>query len=368
MNRCTLAAARTGEPPPRRHEDGEQSGEDSAGQTVLSASRWRRYITEALLLSSHRSFLSLCSDPGDLAPYAPSKASIPVIIHYYEALDRRRLHLGLCALGLSRPHPDHGSTRAGAGRRHAAGFAHQITATSPTGFGLDASLQPDSAGRPAQDPSQRAEVRPSLQPDRAPLRRRHDSRRLDKPLPDDLDDTGLLPWRRALFAKPPPSLAEDEPKPVDPMVRLGLAAANHRVRRSTDALFSTPGTNATGVPGFVEVAYPLAYSNLAKTVAGLVYSINSDRNDTGFDLGTSPSQSTQFWLSPAGNASDSDSASQNTFELKVPIVDAASLVASEYCATFPVGPEGEMSLQPCGETDGYSQRAPLSSVSASKRR
>ena len=132
-----------------------------------------------------------------------------------------------------------------------------------------------------------------------------------------------------------------------------------------------------GVPGFVQVASTLSHSTLAKSVAGLVFSKDPDTNSSDFVLGTSDSQSTQFYLAPytdpsvasgppvssfavdptAGqNGTDIDpEAAAATYQLRIPILDSSSQQANDYCATFDIKPPSPLSMQPCGQLDGYSQ-------------
>lgn len=109
-------------------------------------------------------------------------------------------------------------------------------------------------------------------------------------------------------------------------------------------------TAGAGTPGFVEVATPLAHSSLAKSVAGLVYSVNPARNGSGYDLGTSDTQSTQFYLYPTETAQGA-----KVYELRVPIVDSSTFMTVDHCATFPIGPAGALSLEACGTLPGRSQ-------------
>lgn len=131
-----------------------------------------------------------------------------------------------------------------------------------------------------------------------------------------------------------------------------------------------------GVPGFVQVASTLSHSNLAKSVAGLVFSKDPDSNSSDFVLGTSDSQSTQFYLAPytdpliAGSAPLSNFAVNTsasgqdvsdpeatiaTYQLRIPILDSSSQQVNDYCATFDVKPPSPLSMQPCGQIDGSSQ-------------
>ena len=129
---------------------------------------------------------------------------------------------------------------------------------------------------------------------------------------------------------------------------------------------------ASGVPGFVEVASTLFHSNLAKSMAGLVFSKDPEANSSDFTLGTSDSQSTQFYLAPyqdpaaapygvtendvtnATFTTDPES-SVPAYQLRIPVLDSQSLTTNDYCATFDVKPPSPLSMQPCGEIDGFSQ-------------
>lgn len=141
----------------------------------------------------------------------------------------------------------------------------------------------------------------------------------------------------------------------------------------------------SGVPGFVEVASTLFHSNVAKSVAGLVFSKDPSANSSDFVLGTSDSQSTQFYLAPIavpvsaaaaplaelavstngtgvdGSGTDGSLAvvdpevSAATYQLRIPVLDSSSQSANDYCATFDINPPSPLSMQPCGDIDGYSQ-------------
>lgn len=105
----------------------------------------------------------------------------------------------------------------------------------------------------------------------------------------------------------------------------------------------------SGVPGFVEVATPVFKSALAKTVSGLAYSTSAS-NGTGFDLGTSDDQSTQFFMSPVNGTNG-----QVVYQLRIPILDSKSFKTVDHCATFAISPPGPLSLQKCGPVPGSSQ-------------
>ncbi|KAL7006073.1 hypothetical protein EMMF5_004411 [Cystobasidiomycetes sp. EMM_F5] len=132
----------------------------------------------------------------------------------------------------------------------------------------------------------------------------------------------------------------------------------------------------SGTPGFVEVASTLFHSNLAKTVAGLVFSKDPEGNSSDFMLGTSDSHSTQFYLAQingtARTASLDDMVPINTlpanttvskmnatgvpmYQLRVPVLNSQTLQPDDYCATFDVKPPSPLSMQPCGQVDGHSQ-------------
>lgn len=123
----------------------------------------------------------------------------------------------------------------------------------------------------------------------------------------------------------------------------------------------------SGIPGFVEVANTLAGTTLAKSVAGLVFSKGPDPNASGFLLGTSESQSTQFYLVPtddqstletshsanASMASPEDTA--KTYQLRIPVLDSKKFESNDYCATFDILPPSPMTMAPCKQTEGFSQ-------------
>ena len=131
----------------------------------------------------------------------------------------------------------------------------------------------------------------------------------------------------------------------------------------------------SGVPGFVEVASTLFHSNLAKSMAGLIFSKDPNSNSFDFILGTSDSQSTQFYLAPYQDPSLNSSlpfgaveddvtnattivdpeASAPAYQLRIPVLDSQSLTTNDYCATFDIQPPSPLSMQPCGQVDGFSQ-------------
>ncbi|GAA6039942.1 hypothetical protein JCM8097_002631 [Rhodosporidiobolus ruineniae] len=117
------------------------------------------------------------------------------------------------------------------------------------------------------------------------------------------------------------------------------------------------GLATAGVPGFVEVATPLFNSTLARTIAGLVFLSNPDSTNatSSFVLGTSSSQSTQFYLTNAANPDPATPADLNVVNIRVPILDSQKLVSTDYCASFDLTPPSPLELMPCGESDSYSQ-------------
>lgn len=158
----------------------------------------------------------------------------------------------------------------------------------------------------------------------------------------------------------------------DGHAHIHLHEHSHRAKRDL------PG--AAGIPGFVEVASTLFHSNLVKSVAGLVFSKDSNASSSDFILGTSESQSTQFYLVPSTAASATDAVGQQLdalpvnataapvndmegdvaskpqmYELRIPVLDSKTLEKNDYCATFDVKPPSPLSMQPCGQVDGFSQ-------------
>ncbi|GAA5858676.1 hypothetical protein JCM8547_001416 [Rhodosporidiobolus lusitaniae] len=118
------------------------------------------------------------------------------------------------------------------------------------------------------------------------------------------------------------------------------------------------GLATAGVPGFVEVATPLFNSTLARTIAGLVFTTNPDPSPnaaSSFVLGTSETQSTQFYLTNAANPDPLTPKELNVVNIRVPILDSKKLVSTDYCASFDLTPPSPLELMPCGETQGYSQ-------------
>jgi hypothetical protein len=114
----------------------------------------------------------------------------------------------------------------------------------------------------------------------------------------------------------------------------------------------------SGVPGFVEVGSQVSHSSLAKSIAGLVFSADGSSNATSFDLGTSPSHSTQFFLVPAPDAnssSDAANANLNVVRLQIPVLNSQTLDSNDYCATFDLTPPSPLTLQKCGPSTGFSQ-------------
>ncbi|EGF98773.1 uncharacterized protein MELLADRAFT_95414 [Melampsora larici-populina 98AG31] len=103
----------------------------------------------------------------------------------------------------------------------------------------------------------------------------------------------------------------------------------------------------SGVPGFIEVATPLFKSALAKAISGLTYSMG---NGSTFDLGTSNTQSTQFFMSPMNTTNG-----QMVYRLRIPILDSSAFETVDHCATFAISPPGPLSLKKCGPVPGCSQ-------------
>ncbi|EGF98811.1 uncharacterized protein MELLADRAFT_113241 [Melampsora larici-populina 98AG31] len=119
---------------------------------------------------------------------------------------------------------------------------------------------------------------------------------------------------------------------------------------------STSGSvTQSGVPGFIEVATPLFKSALAKAVSGLTYSTT---NGSNFDLTTSDTQSTQFFMSPMNNT-----VGPAAFQLRIPILDSTTFQTVDHCATFALSPPGPLSLQKCGPVPGCSQAFAYNDVS-----
>jgi hypothetical protein len=110
-----------------------------------------------------------------------------------------------------------------------------------------------------------------------------------------------------------------------------------------------------GVPGFIQVASPIAHSNIAKSVAGLIFSKDADTNSSDFVLSTSQTQSTQFYLVPHDDPDADPDTAASSYILRMPILDSSSQQANDYCATFDLKPPSPLSMQPCGDIEGYSQ-------------
>lgn len=106
------------------------------------------------------------------------------------------------------------------------------------------------------------------------------------------------------------------------------------------------------VPGFVEIAIPDQSAGVARTVSGLAYSPGSDSQNGEMELGTSPTHSTQFFLSRVGNVGGS-----TTYRLRAAIADPATQELVDHCATFPTSPPGPLSLKKCtpSSMSGFSQ-------------
>ncbi|GAA6011576.1 hypothetical protein JCM10207_002665 [Rhodosporidiobolus poonsookiae] len=116
------------------------------------------------------------------------------------------------------------------------------------------------------------------------------------------------------------------------------------------------GLATAGVPGFVEVATQLFNSTLARTIAGLVFTTNPDSTgNSSFILGTSDSQSTQFYLTTAENPDPLTPAELNVVNIRVPILDSQKLVTTDYCASFDLTPPSPLELLPCGDNVDFSQ-------------
>lgn len=96
-------------------------------------------------------------------------------------------------------------------------------------------------------------------------------------------------------------------------------------------------------------------STLSRSIAGLIYSANPDTspNATAFVLGTSPVQSTEFYLMPS-NSSDADP-STDVVNIPIPILNSQTLTTTDFCATFDLAPPSPLSLLPCGVLTGFSQ-------------
>ncbi|KAH9820252.1 hypothetical protein DFH28DRAFT_1021822 [Melampsora americana] len=117
----------------------------------------------------------------------------------------------------------------------------------------------------------------------------------------------------------------------------------------------TGSVTPSGVPGFIEVATPLFKSALAKALSGLTYSTT---NGSNFDLTTSDTQSTQFFMSPMNNT-----VGQPGFQFRIPILDSSTFQTVDYCATFPLSPPGPLFLRECGPVPGCSQAFSYNNVS-----
>lgn len=127
------------------------------------------------------------------------------------------------------------------------------------------------------------------------------------------------------------------------------------------SIFEKRSLAPAGVPGFVEVASPLFNSTLARSIAGLVFSANPDTsaNASAFILGTSSSQSTQFYLSASPStplaAVTGALTGPNVVNIRIPILNSQALTTTDFCATFDLSPPSPLSLLPCGSIPGYSQ-------------
>ncbi|GAA5905502.1 hypothetical protein JCM6882_004770 [Rhodosporidiobolus microsporus] len=138
------------------------------------------------------------------------------------------------------------------------------------------------------------------------------------------------------------------------LVDFGLKASIGREKRS----LQMRGLATAGVPGFVEVSSPLFNSTLARTIAGLVFTTNPDPSPnatSSFVLGTSESQSTQFYLTNAENPDPATPKELNVVNIRVPILDSQKFVSTDYCASFDLTPPSPLELLPCGDAEGYSQ-------------
>ncbi|KAH9820251.1 hypothetical protein DFH28DRAFT_708579 [Melampsora americana] len=116
---------------------------------------------------------------------------------------------------------------------------------------------------------------------------------------------------------------------------------------SQRALVDPATITQSGVPGFIEVATPLFKSALAKAISGLTYSMG---NGSTFDLGTSNTHSTQFFMSPMNATSG-----QMVYRLSIPILNSSAFETVDHCATFAISPPGPLSLEKCGPVPGCSQ-------------
>jgi hypothetical protein len=112
---------------------------------------------------------------------------------------------------------------------------------------------------------------------------------------------------------------------------------------------------------------PLFNSTLARTIAGLVFTTdpNPAANATSsFILGTSETQSTQFYLTNAANPDPATPSDLNVVNIRVPILDAQKLSSQDFCASFDLTPPSPLELLPCGDNDGFSQSTHTSSSSS----
>ncbi|KAM0747532.1 hypothetical protein T439DRAFT_349915 [Meredithblackwellia eburnea MCA 4105] len=125
---------------------------------------------------------------------------------------------------------------------------------------------------------------------------------------------------------------------------------------------------ASGTPGFVEVASHFFNSTLSRSIAGLVYSANPDTapNATAFVLGTSNTQSTQFYLTPVLGAV-AQSAGYQVVNVRVPILNSQLLSTTDFCASFDLAPPSPLSLLPCGILTGFSQNFAFNSTTSELR-
>lgn len=148
----------------------------------------------------------------------------------------------------------------------------------------------------------------------------------------------------------------DHPSTSAPLT-VGNARLETPIPPGNSAAYSEQMTQRD-VPGFVEIAIPDQNAGVAKTVSGLAYSPYSDDLHEGLELGTSPSHSTQFFLSPIDNTGGS-----SLYRLRVPIIESASLEAVDHCTTFALSPPGPIMLKKCGDWPGFSQSFSYDSAS-----
>ncbi|KAM0751410.1 hypothetical protein T439DRAFT_380380 [Meredithblackwellia eburnea MCA 4105] len=125
---------------------------------------------------------------------------------------------------------------------------------------------------------------------------------------------------------------------------------------------------ASGTPGFVEVASHFFNSTLSRSIAGLVYSANPDTspNATAFVLGTSNTQSTQFYLTPVLGALAQSSGYQ-IVNIRVSILNSQLLSTTDFCASFDLAPPSPLSLLPCGVLTRFSQNFAFNSTTSELR-